>query len=162
MENNTQVINMINAIRSLKLVEYVRDFDDKQGFMWTRDQHVVDIGNAVLSDGHSGCSFACTLRECQYLFRNPTELDTFYNNNKSNTVSESVEPTPETENKYEEGTDVKKGSGKDYMFYEGMDDHNREAMDVAASKGMRASIEFMTKDLANGNMSYAEFRSRYG
>ena len=43
-----------------------------------------------------------------------------------------------------------------------MDNYNREAMDIAVSKGMDAAVAFMTKDVANGNMSYAEMRSRYG
>ena len=172
MDTNKQVINMINAIRSLDLVNFVRDFNDERGFMWASDQRVYDIGNAVLNDYHSGCSFACTLRECQYLFNNPSELLLIENNNNEpDIISENIdekntstEPEigPETEYEYGDGTDVKKGSENDYMFYEGMDNHNREAMDVAASKGMGSAIEFMTKDVVNGNMTYAEMRYRYG
>lgn len=170
MDTNREVINMINAIRSLGLEAFVRDFNDERGFMWASDQRVYDIGNAVLNDGHSGCSFACTLRECQHLFNNPAELLLIDNNNNNepDIISENVDDEtgpeigPETEHEYVDGTDVKKGSGKDYIFYEGMDNYNREAMDIAVSKGMDAAIEFMTKDVANGNMSYAEMRYRYG
>ena len=180
MDTNREVINMINAIRSLGLEAFVRDFNDERGFMWASDQRVYDIGNAVLNDGHSGCSLACTLRECQYLFNHPSELLLIYNDNNNNNnnepdiISENVddelgpEPEtgpeigPETEYEYIDGTHVKNSSGKDYIFYEGMDNYNREAMDIAVSKGMDAAVAFMTKDVANGNMSYAEMRSRYG
>ena len=61
-----QVRNMMNVIHELNLESFVRDFDNKNGFMRTDDNRINKIGNLVLSDGHSGCSFACCLRNCQY------------------------------------------------------------------------------------------------
>ncbi len=59
-----------------ELKQFVKDFDGKDGFMFTQDERINTIGNALASDGHSGCSFACTLRECQrLLFEMGTEED---------------------------------------------------------------------------------------
>lgn len=69
-----QVRNMMNVIHELNLESFVRDFDNKNGFMWTDDNRINKIGNLVLSDGHSGCSFACCLRNCQYYLNNPNEI----------------------------------------------------------------------------------------
>jgi hypothetical protein len=45
---------MMNVIHELNLESFVRDFDNKNGFMWTDDNRINKIGNLVLSDGHSG------------------------------------------------------------------------------------------------------------
>ena len=62
-----QVDNMLSYIKSQEgLSEFVANFDDnKNGFMWSHDKRVNQIGNAVIKDGHSGASFALCLRRCQ-------------------------------------------------------------------------------------------------
>ncbi len=45
---------------------FVRDFNDENtGFSFSSDPRLDDIANALISDGHSGASFALVLRECQ-------------------------------------------------------------------------------------------------
>jgi Leucine-rich repeat (LRR) protein len=56
-----------------------------------------------------------------------------------------------------------KGAGKKYIFYEKMDDSNKNIMDISASKGINEAIKAMFTDEKTGtNISYAEMRSRYG
>jgi len=160
--------------------------------MWTSDSRTYDIGNDVLSDGHSGCSFACCLRECQYFLKNPNEIPVEKNDdihrNEPENVSALINPfeldhedpmpetvflmapdiapppplEPETEHLYVEDTSSLKGSGSEYMFYESMDQNNKNAVDVIASQGMDKAVEYMTKDMTSGNMTYGEMRHLYG
>ena len=58
--------------------------------------------------------------------------------------------------------DPKTGQTKLVNNYDLMDDHNKEATDVMASKGLDAAFDFMTKGLKDGTMSYSEMRSRWG
>jgi hypothetical protein len=61
-----QVDNMLSYIKSQEgLSEFVANFNGKNGFMWSDDKRVNQIGNAVIEDGHSGASFALCLRRCQ-------------------------------------------------------------------------------------------------
>lgn len=67
------VENALRYIRSKpELVSFVRDFDENMGFMFSSDARLRDIDNALDSDGHSGASFACCLRECQRILRKET------------------------------------------------------------------------------------------
>ena len=54
--------------------------------------------------------------------------------------------------------------GESYIFYNSMDEDNKKAMDILASKGPAAAMEFMTTDPKTGKSrgSYAEMRSRFG
>ena len=54
------------------------------------------------------------------------------------------------------------GAGKGYMFYNGMDDNNKKAMDVWNSQGMDAAIIHMTTGADGKPRSYAEMRQMYG
>ena len=70
------VQNAMNAIKELGHEEFVRNFDDNTtGFIWSADSRVTEIGNKLLEDGHSGASFACTLRECQRRLKNNNNLN---------------------------------------------------------------------------------------
>ena len=192
-----QVQNMMKSIHKLGLVNYVKHFDDENGFMWTSDSRTYDIGNDVLSDGHSGASFACCLRECQYFLKNPNEIPSEKNDdvhhNEPDTISVSViqnevnhtvqELAPELAPEQELAPELAyespfsppnppenehsctaslKGSGSEYMFYESMDQNNKNAVDVMASQGMDKAVEFMTKGMTNGTMSYGEMRHMFG
>ena len=154
-----QVQNMMKSIHKLGLVNYVKHFDDENGFMWTSDSRTYDIGNDVLSDGHSGASFAGCLRDCQYFLNNPTDIPIEKNDDIHRNEPETA---PETEHLYVEDTYSLKGSGSDYMFYESMDQNNKNAVDVMASHGMDKAMEYMTKDMTSGNMTYGEMRARFG
>ncbi len=66
-----QVDNMLSYIKSQEgLSEFVANFNGKNGFMWSDDKRVNQIGNAVIEDGHSGASFALCLRMCQKILSN--------------------------------------------------------------------------------------------
>ena len=161
METEKCVKNMLNAIRTLDLDDFVRDFDDEQGFMWSNDKRIYDIGDKVVSDGHSGASFACCLRKCKQLLKtNPSDVVEMDSEHAIDANAIAIES--ETKTDYVEGTDVKTGSGEDYIFYEGMDAYNKQAMDIAVSKGMDAAVEFMTKGLGDGTSCYAAMCERYG
>jgi len=164
METEKCVMNMLNAIRTLGLDDFVRDFDGEQGFMWSNDKRIYDIGDKVMSDGHSGASFACCLRKCQQLLKtNPSdvvEMDSEHHLDAN--AIDAIANESGTKTDYVEGTDVKTGSGEDYIFYENMDTYNKQAMDIAVSKGMDAAVEFMTKGITDGTSCYAAMRERYG
>ena len=70
---SSMVKNMMSSIFKLgkTYVEFVRDFDSKKGFMFSGGK-MEDIMNndLVMKDGHSGCSAAITMRNCQYMLGN--------------------------------------------------------------------------------------------
>tara|TARA_Y100000816_G_C25667897_1_gene354154 strand:+ start:22 stop:306 length:285 start_codon:yes stop_codon:yes gene_type:complete len=65
-----QVYEALNVIQELGLCNFVKNFDSPEtGFMWSSDPKVTQIGNALEFQGHSGCSFACTLRSVQAILK---------------------------------------------------------------------------------------------
>lgn len=78
MDNHTftMVRQAMPIIESLSLVDFVSGFNDENtGFMFSSSPNVNIIGNALEFQGHSGASFACVLRNCQYFFTHPDEWD---------------------------------------------------------------------------------------
>lgn len=156
MDTHTEnmINNMMTAISQLGLEEFVTNFNDDGGFMWSQDKRVTDIGNheEVLADLHSGASFAITLRNCQARLREKSknanidccccdekpESDTITFNQASNKVKDS------------------------YVYYDGMDDNNKKAMDVWNNNGVDAAIKHMFTKPDGGQRSYAEMRELYG
>ena len=138
------VINALNAIKKYNLEEFVRDFYGENGFMFSNDERINKIGNELLDDGHSGCSFACTMRNCQHILK---KQDDFINKK-------------DDENKKEK--EVIKGSGKIFETYSLMDEYNKEAADIWASKGVDSAVNHMLNDLNSGKCDYASMRARYG
>ena len=126
-------------------------FDDG-GFMWSQDKRVTDIGNheLVLGDGHSGASFAITLRHCQARLR---EQSTITN---TDCCCFNEKPEPDTMEKVE-GI-IKIGGGlKDQM-----DDNNKKAMEIWETQGLDASIKHMFTAPNGQQRSYAAMRALYG
>ena len=75
-----QVIEALSVIQELGLCEFVKNFNNNQsGFIWSSDDRVKQIGNSLTFQGHSGCSFACTLRGVQSIL-----LANENNNNNNN------------------------------------------------------------------------------
>jgi hypothetical protein len=75
-----QVIEALAVIQELGLCGFVKNFDNNQtGFIWSSDPRVTQIGNSLTFQGHSGCSFACTLRGVQSIL-----LENENNNNNNN------------------------------------------------------------------------------
>ena len=71
------ISNMMEAIKELNLVDFVKNFDDDSGFAFSLDERVNKIGNypSVIRDGHSGYSFGITIRVCQQrLTEEPKQL----------------------------------------------------------------------------------------
>mgnify|MGYP004097583919 CR=1 FL=1 len=74
LEKLTQ--NAMTVIKELHLEDFIKNFDDKEtGFMWSSDPRVHQIGEKLESDGHSGASFAFTLRECQHRLNRDYDLE---------------------------------------------------------------------------------------
>ena len=116
------VLNAIEAIQSLDLVDFVKNFDDdERGFMWSNDPRVKRIGDKIIDDGHSGASFACTLRECQNIFRKRECPEIEVPEDKSNKNKELVEDE----------------AGKNYLFYNEMNEDNKKALNIMFSKDHR-------------------------
>jgi hypothetical protein len=59
-------------------------------------------------------------------------------------------------------TDVVKGAGGGYMFYNAMDDNNKKAMDVATTDGWDAAVKHMMTGSDGKPRSYGEMRALYG
>ena len=54
------------------------------------------------------------------------------------------------------------GTGRGYIFYNGMDDNNKKAMDIQATEGWDAAIKHMMTGADGKPRSYAEMRQMYG
>tara|TARA_Y100000992_G_scaffold271868_1_gene213055 strand:- start:4662 stop:5216 length:555 start_codon:yes stop_codon:yes gene_type:complete len=166
---DNMVINAMFAIKKHNMDTWIREFDEPNGFIISTHNNISILQEELTDDGHSGCSAACTLRMCQALLTK--EYNDSMSQEKNNENPETnIEILPEcniepintrivTEDIDHEAI---KGAGKSYQFYDRMDEHNKEAMDVAASHGMKAAVEFMTKDIRDGKMDYATMRSLYG
>ena len=180
--NESMVINMMEAINDLNLADFVINFNGDGGFMFSNDERVTQIGNhrKVLQDGHSGCSFAITARECQRRFKNTSyNYKNYFNNQVQSVESIEIRDNNEVEAKpINYNNDIVqekkinnyikveakpiKGAGSSYLLYESMDDNNKEVMDVMAIGGHKAAFDMMTEGVRNGTMTYAEMRSRWG
>ena len=85
----------------------------------------------------------------------------------SNNNIESVTPeqgNPETENPESVKPETVNPERREkYIFEDLMDDANKKAMNVFATKGMDAAIKHMFTDQETGRqLSYGEMRARYG
>jgi hypothetical protein len=70
------VSNGYAAVNQLELLEWLKGFTPKpeEGFMWSSDPNIYLIGNKMESlpnpPGHSGSSFATTMRHLDYIAKN--------------------------------------------------------------------------------------------
>ena len=71
------IYNMCNAVTKHNLWEWMRDEDPPadQGYSWWRHHNLrkIDSDDAVNNDGHSGCSFACSMRGVQFIAKHGYE-----------------------------------------------------------------------------------------
>ena len=71
------IYNMCNAVTKHNLWEWMRDEDPPadQGYSWWRHANLrkIDRDDAVNNDGHSGCSFACSMRGVQFIAKHGYE-----------------------------------------------------------------------------------------
>mgnify|MGYP000974063115 CR=1 FL=1 len=70
------VLNAVRAIKDIDCAEYIKHFDDNStGFMWSTNETVYKLGKALENDGHSGASFACTMRLVQTFLTSNDDID---------------------------------------------------------------------------------------
>ena len=172
----TLVSNALNFIRTRQdLIDFVIDENNTlkdTGFMGSDNPRINEIGNALINDGHSGCSFACTLRMCQEILRKEK------NENETSNDPPPIPPVAFPVNEIIEAEVVTSDNNKsknvsqsfvgfvksivNSNIYSNMDDNNKKAMDVMDSEGPEASMKHMfTRD--DGSIrSYAEMRALYG
>lgn len=150
--------NMLSVIlKDKEKIVFVRDFnDDDTGFMWSEHSFINEIGNSeeVYGDLHSGASFACTLRNCQYVLRDIDENSLVIKENGDITIN-SLERKDE-----ESSTKANDGAGSDYKC---MDENNKKVMDTMAKDGVDTAITQMFIHPKTGEtMDYASMRYYYG
>ena len=72
--NYEMVIDLMNAIKLAECESWVKNFDGEEtGFMFSSHPNVNNIYKHMKYDGHSGSSFASTMRYCQYFISNSEE-----------------------------------------------------------------------------------------
>ena len=64
---NNQVEIMMDVIKELKLTDYMKNFNGKNGALWSTDPEIKKLFNAVVKkdDNHSGVSLAICFRICK-------------------------------------------------------------------------------------------------
>jgi len=135
-----QIQNALEAIKRLGLIDFIKNFNSYDGFMWSSDSRIDRIGNELISDGHSGASFALTLRKCQAILNEEPEPEA---------EAPEISP-PEPPN-------------KDGIKIVGENNYNKKATDIMASQGMEKAVEHMFKHPETGEqMDYATMRHFYG
>jgi len=83
MENHSALtkLHLMQTERAMKVIQtnpiwvnYIRNFDETNGFLFSKNPLLEEIEAALLKvdDNHTGSSFAATLRRCQYLFSRET------------------------------------------------------------------------------------------
>jgi len=84
MESNNSsyklILDMYNhIIKNPEWVDFIRDFNDNGGFMYSTDERISDIYKGVNAENdiHSGASFLLCLRKCQSIFNGVRTLDDF-------------------------------------------------------------------------------------
>tara|TARA_A100001035_G_C27453073_1_gene351108 strand:- start:147 stop:569 length:423 start_codon:yes stop_codon:yes gene_type:complete len=135
----------------------------------------------IINDSHSGCSGACTLRNCQYILNNYNreEIDYILKNNSPSESSDESElvhaiqvATPIDNNIVSDTHihvddinhhEIKGNAEKLIPTYNLMDENNKKATDVLISHGTHSAVEYMFKHPETGKkMDYATMRYYYG
>ena len=60
-----------------EFIDFVKDFDEEHGFMWSKDKRKIKIFNGINNDEHSPTSFALTLRVCQNIYKGILTLEQY-------------------------------------------------------------------------------------
>lgn len=73
--NFEMILDVMNAIRIAECEEWVKNFDDPNtGFMFCSHPNMEKINNNIKTS-HSGASYACTMRNCQYFLSHMDEWE---------------------------------------------------------------------------------------
>lgn len=70
-----QTLTYINEFPDF--VDFVKNFDDPTGFMWSRDERLFKIFDGINNPIHSPSSFALTLRVCQNIYKGKLTLEQY-------------------------------------------------------------------------------------
>lgn len=174
--NDIMVINAIFAIKKLEIEYWVIDFNEPNGFMFSTHENIYKLMDELKDDGHSGASAALTLRNCQSLLKLHDKDDKLPFQEIEDVIDIKHPSPPESccesdgnccsvfsvkQNSSEEMESIKPPN--EYVWYSGMDDNNKKAMDVWNSQGVEKAIDFMFKHPETGQkMDYATMRYYYG
>ena len=173
----------LSIIKTKERISYVKKFNGSKGFMFSdekiQEQIVLDSKGYM---NHSGCSLACTFRNCQYILN---QLDLYYDESSrlkivnNNMYDECIDLDSESDIESEEvrnqsytstestnviNTDSIKGKGSSYSLYDKMDDNNKNIIDIVATHGIDEAVKQMFVDPSNPNkkLTYAQMRDLYG
>jgi hypothetical protein len=70
-----QALTYINKFPDF--LEFVKNFDEEHGFMWSSDERLFKIFNGINNTNHSPTSFALTLRVCQDIYKGKLTLEQY-------------------------------------------------------------------------------------
>ena len=79
--NNDFFQNIKNALTVIEdkpyLVDFIKNFDEEGGFMFCSDKQLFEIYDQLETEGHSGSSFALTMRCCQNILNGTNTLNDY-------------------------------------------------------------------------------------
>jgi hypothetical protein len=73
--NLVEMYNFLNNEEGLK--NFVTNFNDPSGFVWSNDIRVDEIFRKLNNNDHSPASFALCLRACQSIFKGNETLESY-------------------------------------------------------------------------------------
>jgi len=87
MESNNSSYKLIldmhnHIIKNPEWVDFIKNFNDNGGFMYSTDERITDIYNAINAgktekDVYSGTLYALNFRACQSIFKGVRTLDDY-------------------------------------------------------------------------------------
>lgn len=108
--------NAMNIITELNLTDFVQNFKDDGGFVWSNDDRVGIIKNALSLDSHIEESLERTLRNCQYYFIHPADWEHLHRFYEQDVVEDDEPESPSTND-----STVIAGSPDTELFFEPID-----------------------------------------
>lgn len=162
MSYNTDlyVDNMMRFLRTRPdLIDFLVDFNEDSGFMWSGDPRTMEIGNAVINDGHSGASMAMCMRECQYLLKKEKENEMVIVDLEDGEIPETDKKTI-IQRQVATPPTLQRQSTTTHLNY--INETNKKAIEVATTHGWDAAIEHMTTKEDGTQRTYSEMRALYG
>ena len=64
----SNLYDFLNQLENKHLKEFVKSFNEPNGFIYSTSNQYCEIMNGIYEDGHSAASIALCARECQRLF----------------------------------------------------------------------------------------------
>lgn len=60
-----------------EFIDFVKNFNEENGFMWSRDERKFKIFDGINNESHSPNSFSLTLRVCQNIYKGKLTLEQY-------------------------------------------------------------------------------------